>query len=343
MRAEPIPSRLYAQTVIEHERRLPSPGEVLVKVGDVVQSDAMIARGAVSGALRVIDAAEALGIRRERLSLCLRVEVGQDVASGQTLAASGFMGWRTVRAPVTGRVSHIVGGRIFVQETERTLELPAFLPGEVSRVLPGVGAVIRSTVARLLGVWGSGGDAYGPLTVRCESAGEPLNWTRVDLTCRGRIVVAGQCLDSRALLRAARFRAAGLVLGGLAEHLRARAAQLDLAVVVTDGLGVIPMAGPMWELLVAHDGDAALVVGGHDGAQPALNIPLPAGADAAHVSVERPLAAGDYVRIARPPFLGALGWVVTLQDENAGETSAQVRLERGEVVTVPYRNLERLG
>jgi len=117
MKAEPVASRLYTQTVVEHERRLPAPGQVLVGAGDQVQSDDVIARASEQGPLRIVDAAEALGVARERLPRYLRVQVGQVIEAGQALAAGGFMGWRTVRAPVSGRVAALTAGRILIEET----------------------------------------------------------------------------------------------------------------------------------------------------------------------------------------------------------------------------------
>jgi len=342
MKAEPIASRLYTQTVLEHERRLPEAGQVLVSAGSRVRSDDIIARCERPGSLRVIDAAAALGVARDRLSPCLRVTVGQEVQAGQIVAASGFMGWRTVRAPVAGRIAQITTGRIFVEELRRSIDLRANLPGQVLRVLPGYGAVIQATVSRVVGLWGSSGESCGPLALRTATAAETLNWIGIDLGCRGTIVVGGQCLDRRVLLRAARFRAAGLVVGGLAEHLRGKAQELGLLVVVTDALGAVPMAGPIFELLAKHDGREALLTGcGGREVLPALSIPLDATRGPVNVAPERMLAAGDRVRLTRAPYLGLTGWVQEVLEQD-GETWVEVTLERGQSATVAYQNLERL-
>ena len=345
MRAEPLASRLYVQTVLEYERCLPDTGEVLVAPGCWVKSDDIIARGERPGAVRVIDAARELAIACDRLPAYLRVRVGQEVQANQVLAASGFMGWRTVRSPVAGRVARIATGRIFAEEPAQPVELRALLPGQVIRILPGRGAVIRAVVSRVVGTWGTGSECYGPLVLRSEAAGAPLRWTSVDLACRGKIVVGGQCLDRRALLRAARFRALGLVVGGLAEHLRALAEELGLTIMVTDALGAMPMAGPIFDLLAQHDGRDGLLLGGageHGRAMPALNIPLESVQGPINVAPERPLAVGDRVRVTRAPYLGATGWVEALVEQE-GEPWVRVRLDRGLTSMINYRNLERLG
>ena len=345
MTIEPVASRLFTQTVIEHERTLSGSGEVLVSVGQWVQSDDVIARGLERGGLRVVDAAQALGVACHRLGRYLRVAVGQEVRAKEVLAADGFMGWRTVRTPVAGRVAEIASGRIFIQELERQSDLRALLPGQVVRILPGRGAVIRATVSRVVGIWGTGGDCFQPLVLLSPGPADPLHWTGIDDTCRGKIVAGGQCLDGRVLQRAAELEVQGLVVGGLAEHLRARAEELGLVVVVTDALGAVPMAGPVFELLAQHDGSPALLTttqGDGPPGLPVLDIPLQAVRGPVNVAPERPLAVGDRVRVTRPPYLGTTGWVQAIVEQD-GEVWVKVNLDRGASAHVAYRNLERLG
>ncbi len=345
MSGEPIACRLFAQTLIEHERRLPEAGEVLVAPGDWVECDDIVARYDRPGPVRVIDAVVDLGIARERLGRALRVSVGQEVEAGQVLAAAGFMGWRTVRSPMAGRVAQIATGRIFVAGPPVTVELQAHLPGQVLRVTPRLAVVIQAAVSRIVGAWGTGGECHGPLVMRSEAASDTLRWIGVDLGCRGKIVVGGQCQDARVLLRAARFRVQGLVVGGLAEHLRPRAAELGLPVMVTDGLGAVPMAAPVFEMVARLEGRVALLSGGreaHAPGVPQLCIPLDAVRGPVNVAPERPLVVGDRVRITRAPHLGATGWVHAFLEED-GENWVKVTLDQGQTATVKYRNLERLG
>jgi len=345
VKAEPIASRLYAQTIVEHERRLPGAGQLLVAVGDQVESRTVVARSEAQGPLRIVDVAEALGIARDRLLRYLRVEVGQEVQAGEVLATGGFMGWRTVTAPVAGCVAGIAAGRVLIEEQAHTIELRANLPGQVIRVLPGQGVVISAVASRIVGAWGSGGEAYGPLVLHSQGPSDTLRWIGIDVACRGRIIVGGRCFDKRVLLRAARLRALGLVVGGLAEHLRAAALELGLIVIVTDGIGAVPMAEPIFELLAQHEGRDGLLIGGRSESVarlPQVAIPLDAVRGPLHVAPERPLVVGDRVRLTRAPYLGAVGQVLAVIEEE-GEAWARVSLDGSEPVVVAYRNLERLG
>ncbi len=345
MNAEPMTSRLYPQTIVEHERSLPGEAQVLVSAGAWVQANDVVVRGQEPPSVRVIDAAQALAIACDDLPDCLLVTTGQEVHAGQALAATGFMGWRIVRAPVAGRVAEIAAGRIFIEEPPRPIELRTYLPGQVTRVLPNRGAVIRAAVSRIVGIWGVGGECYGPLLLRTQAPTQTLQWTSVDGGCRGKIVVGGLCLDTRVLLRAARVGALGLIVGSLAEHLRARAEELGLVVMVTDALGAVPMAAPVFDLLAHNEGREGLLASGRTSPTPvlpALNIPLADLEGPVDAPAERPLAVGDRVRLTRAPHLGAMGCVQALVEQD-GRTWVKVRLDQGRATLVPYRNLERLG
>ena len=140
------------------------------------------------------------------------------------------------------------------------------------------------------------------------------------------------------------FRSLGLVVGGLAEHLRLRAQELGLVVLVTDGLGAVPMAAPVFELLRRHAGRHGLLLGGLDGARrdpPALYIPLD-GVQSSATPAPRPLAVGDRVRVTGQPHLGATGLVRALHEQE-NDCQVEVALDDGPPAMVAYRNLERLG
>ncbi len=71
-------------------------------------------------------------------------------------------------------------------------------------------------------------------------------------------------------------------------------------------------------------------------------VPLDGVRGPVHMSPDRPLAVGDRVRVTRAPYLGAIGYVQTVV-EDEGEAWARIRLEGAETVAVAYRNLERLS
>ncbi len=104
------------------------------------------------------------------------------------------------------------------------------------------------------------------------------------------------------------------------------------------------MAGPVFELLARHEGNEGLLNGGQGGrgaGLPSLSIPLTVIQGPVNVAPERSLATGDRVRVTRPPYLGATGWVRAVLEQD-GETWVKVSLDQGPTTLVAYRNLERL-
>jgi hypothetical protein len=57
----PVESRITALTTIRRERLLPTPGQVLVEVGEMVGAADVVARCQLPGEVRVIDISRALG------------------------------------------------------------------------------------------------------------------------------------------------------------------------------------------------------------------------------------------------------------------------------------------
>src|SRR5688572_16584209 len=90
---------------VRRARRVPTGGEALVGVGEIVEADTPVARGWRSGRATAIDVAGALGIGLERegeVGRHLARSAGDEVAEGETLAerrALGGLQRRTVRVP----------------------------------------------------------------------------------------------------------------------------------------------------------------------------------------------------------------------------------------------------
>jgi hypothetical protein len=259
-----------------------------------------------------------------------------------------------------------VDGRLFLRQTPEPYRLCACMPGQIietyahsSAAGSADGAAIGAVGALVRGVWGAGGHGRGAVAMMVASPGDVLTWEMVSLRYRGAILVGGMLDDARVLYRASRFRIAGLVVGSITAGLVPISRQLGLPIVVTEGMGRLPLARPIYELLLGHHGHAAVLSGGSDaggaynagGASSAeLIVPL-AGQpvpDTRALVLAHPLEIGSLVRLARPPYLGLVGRVIQLpatpQETAIGTRAlgAQVRLADGRQVFVPYVNLELL-
>ncbi|MFH1084624.1 MAG: hypothetical protein V1772_02510 [Chloroflexota bacterium] len=347
-------ARFVPITQIVRRRLLPTAGRVVVKVGDRVQPDDIVAQATVVGQLAVLDLASALGVSAEAAERFVQVAPGTQVEAGALLASrrSLWRGHREVRAPLSGVAERVEDGYLFVRQQPQPYHLRAALPGVVVEQYPHRGVAIAATGALVRGIWGSGHEHQGILATMVASPAEELTWERVGLRYRGTIIVGGILEDPRVLLRARQFRLVGIVVGSMLPNLHSLCQRLGLAVMVTEGMGRIPMAEPVFELLRACHGRTAMLAGPESpgGMGPELIVPLPAEADENPVNVAvQPVQVGTRVRLTRAPYVGVVGEVVTLPSapqETVLGTHAEgalVRLPEGRRVFVPLVNMEPLG
>jgi hypothetical protein len=356
-----LETRFALSTQLVRRQLLPKPGEVLVRVGDRVQVNDLLAEAPREGQLHIIDLAQPLGVSVRALARYTRVTEGQQVAQGTPLASIHWprLTKRAVLAPCAGTVQAIVDGRLFLRQSPEPYRLRAYLPGQVIETYPHRGVAIGAVGALVRGIWGSGGRRQGALVVMVSAPGDVLTWEMVSLRYRGTILVGGILDDARVLYRASRFRLNGLIVGSITAGLRTLCERLSLPVVVTEGMGRVPLARPVYELLLAHHSHAAVISGASEDGQSGPEVIIPLSGSAASGSetvpaaralvVAHPLEVGALVRLTRPPYLGLIGRVILLpttpQETAIGTRAlgAQVRLADGRQVFAPYVNLELLG
>jgi hypothetical protein len=280
----------------------------------------------------------------------VRVSSGQTVEQGTVLAGVRQYGVfrKQVRAPFAGVIKRIEEGYLFMRSDPQITPLRAYVPGEIVEHYPHRGVAVRATGAYVRGVWGCGPEAEGMLATMVAGAHEPLTWERVSLRYRGAIIVGGVLEDARALYRANQFGLHGIIVGSVLPELRPVCEEIGIPIVVTEGMGRIPMAGPVFDLLQSYHGRAAVLAGAtlSDGAE--VFIPLRSGITTAVMVPSRAVEMGMRVRITRPPYLGTIGQVVeqpSAPQETAIGTEtegAEVRMADGQRVFVPYVNMEPL-
>lgn len=330
-----------------HRRTIPSESTILVQVGDYVSAGDALAQSVAPGRLHLVDALAALGVSARRLADTWQVGEGDAVSEGDTLAR---VRRRICAAPVDGVVQGIVGNTLYLRATDTERKVCALVPGRVSAIEVGRSVTIAGSGARLAGVWGCGGDGQGMLVVPTSEAAEPLGWGSVTRRNRGDVLAAGLLEDGRALRRAAQFGVVGILAGSMNPELAPLAQKLGLTVVLTEGLGAIPLCAEAHGLLRAHQGRRAALSGGETMpvGQPELILPWPGKPMTAPPSVTELRSVGSKVRLTRAPYLGSTGAIVSIpvqpQRTTAGAFTegAVVTLENGQRVFVPWVNLELL-
>ena len=341
--------RFSALTGIVRRRLLPVPGEVLVRVGDRVRPSDVVAQAEIEGELLALDVARALGIGVGRASRCISVTEGQAIWPSTVLAHTRRFGIRRreVTAPFAGVVQVVDEGHVLLRRNPRMFSLRAYVPGEVIEECPHRGVTVRAVGSLVRGIWGSGDEREGVLATMVPGPRDVLTWERVGLRYRGAILVGGILDDPRVLYRARQFRLSGLILGGMAPGLRPLCETLPLTVVVTEGMGRLSMAEPIFELLRSHHGRPAVLSGANGVTGPEVIVPLKADVPSGVFAVTGP-QVGMRVRLTRPPYLGIIGRILRLPDEPQ-ETSigtkvegAEARLPDGHRIFVALENMELL-
>src|SRR5574341_2008857 len=102
--------RVTERTTLRKRRILPIPGEVLVRAGDRVGSDTVIARTLLPGRVHLVNVVNQLGIVPGEIRRFMRVREGGRVERGDSLAENRpLIRWFQARvpSPVSGTLESV--------------------------------------------------------------------------------------------------------------------------------------------------------------------------------------------------------------------------------------------
>ncbi len=366
--------RVTHDTVVRRERRLPLRGDVLVVAGETVGPDSIVARAELPGNVQTVNLASRLGVDPAQVVGTLVTPIGTAVKKGDVIAvAKAMFGLMKHQAesPADGVLESVspVTGQLLLREPPIPVEVTAYLHGVVADVLPGEGVVVESRGALVQGIFGVGGETFGPLVVVTPGPGDALESSHLRSEHRGAVVVGGRHVSYATVLRARELGVAALIVGGFDDHDLRQLLGRDLGVaitgqedigltlVLTEGFGHIAMAERTWDLLGANHGRIASVSGATQiragVLRPEIFIPgqhaTTSGGPAPFMD-SGSLELGSVVRVIRQPWFGRLGSVVELPAElRALDTEAMVRVlvvefaDDGTRAVVPRANVERLA
>ena len=352
---------LIAGAMARIERRLPYPGAVVVRIGQRVEPDEVVAWAYVPGTPQIVNLARALMVAPSRIERAMRREVGNKVAQGEVLASTGVLGGRRCLAPVGGVIAAVDGetGYVTIVPDPVHLELQATVRGVVMDVLPNEGVRIETPAAQVYGVFGMGQERAGVLRLLVTDPSEPILPEMVDARSAYAIVIGGSGITAAALRRAAPEQVRGVIVGGIDEaELRAFAGlespaewragvrswrvpaaspKDQLTLVVTEGFGARPMSPPLFELLAMHDRQEALVEGQTQLAGPLRRprVVIPLSPRTAGIQLEPPQPAirpGALVRLLDHDHMGQVGRVRSVSAAPRRLPSSRVRVATVEVL-----------
>jgi hypothetical protein len=357
--------------LLRKERRLPLPGTVMVKEGDQVNADQVVAKTDLPGNVQPINVANLLSIEPVDIKEFMLKEEGDAIEKDEPLARSaGFFGMfkNTYKSSVSGTVESIsdVTGQVLIREAPIPVEVQAYIDGVVTEVFPNEGVAVETTASFIQGIFGLGGEAYGELAMACSGPDEVLTEAGIDEGCRGKVLVGGSLIELTALRKAVKLGAKGVVVGGFNNQDVKEILGYDLGVaitgaedmgttlMITEGFGKIRMADRTFQLLKSLEGKRASINGATQiragVIRPEVVIPLQKAIDKKEMQEKRAasegLVIGSQVRLIRQPYFGMVAEVTDLpaplqELPTEGKVRVlEVKLESGDKVLMPRANVE---
>ena len=349
-------------------RLLPIPGNVLVKSGELVDARHVVAETFMPGDITPLNLAKLLSMPPGDVPECMLKKEGDPIDAGEAIARTkGIFGkFKTeYKSETAGTIESIsaVTGQVIVRGAPLPVQVKAYLTGRVAEVIPGEGCAIEADVTFVQGIFGIGGETYGPIRMACKRHDQELTDDLITADMNGCVVIGGARVTVQAIEKARKVGAAAVIAGGLDDaDLEAflgynlgvaitGSERVGLTVVITEGFGEIAMARRSFDLLASRQGDDAAVNGTTQiragVMRPEIVIPLKTDRRGdAPIVVEGRLAIGAPVRVIRDPYFGEIGRVTGLPPEprtlESGSKARvlEVTFDSGEGVIIPRANVE---
>ncbi|MDP2173060.1 MAG: hypothetical protein Q8M98_06505 [Candidatus Cloacimonadaceae bacterium] len=357
--------------ILKKERILPLKGQVLVKKGDMVKAETVIAETLLPGKVIPFNLANKLGVTPSQLVNYIKIKPGQQISKDTILAENkGLFGlgiFKTeVRSPCDGEVENIsaVTGQILLREPRIPVQVKAFMDGFITEVIPDEGVVIENKSAYIQGIFGIGGETIGELKFMALTPDDELSPAKIDDSCRDKIIVAGAFISYLTIDVAIKHGVKAIITGGIDDQDIKKMLGYDigvaitghenigLTIVCTEGFGKITMAQKTFDLLKSLDGKKTSIHGKTQiragVMRPEIIIPMDFTEDeliAKEASLPI-LEPGTLIRIIRQPNFGKIAKVISLPEElTQVESETWVRIleaefENGTRFRIPRANVE---
>jgi hypothetical protein len=350
-------------------RLLPVPGNVLVKPGDLVDARQVVAETFMPGDITPLNVAKLLSMPPGDVPDCMLRREGDQIRAGEALARTkGIFGrFRTeCKCDCSGTIESIsdVTGQVIVRGAPQPVQVKAYLTGRVVEVLPGEGCAIESDVTFVQGIFGIGGEAFGPVRIACRTHEQEFTDDLITADMKGCVVVGGARVTGQAIARARQVGVAAVVSGGIDDaDLEAflgynlgvaitGSERVGLTLIVTEGFGEIAMARRTFALFVSREGAEAAVNGTTQiragVMRPEIVIPLDRERrdSVSPEALEAALTVGAPIRVIRDPYFGLIGRVTAMPPEpqvlQSGSRARvlEVTFDSGEGAIIPRANVE---
>lgn len=364
-----LPAVLPA-TVAQIERRLPAPGEIKVRMGNRVEPEDLVGKSNVQPLPLLLDIAGTLGVEPRELPRRMKAGLNQHVAFRDVLARKGR---RSILAPTHGTIIEIdkLTGFIRLKPDPVPADITAAVRGYVAALEPDRSVVIETAAAVVQGMLGFGPEQWGLLRLVVTDRHDPITPDMLDARSAYSLVIGGSGITAEALRKAQQEQVKGIIVGSIeARELRDFLGprwtgdwhdmlQHGLllppshdapTLLVTEGVGCVPMSQPIFDLLTRFDRQEALLQGhtqlGLPAQRPRLVIPLqrlPGGEATSPPALT--IQPGAIVRLHTVQQHGLIGKVVAVAPRGrlasgVRTATAMVQIGADERVLVPQAALD---
>ena len=365
--------RIAEKTKVASHRVLPLLGDVVVKKGDVLKAEDVVANTHLPGKVHAINAVNRLGIQPKDLREYILKKEGDPVQKDEPIAETKpwvKMLKAILHSPITGTIESIstVTGQVLLREPPKPIQVHAYIDGTVTEVMEKEGVVMETTASFIQGIFGVGGETVGELAIAVNKPDDVLTADRILPAHKDKIIVGGSFIQHDVIDKAKKAGVRGIIVGGFDDEDLKKLLGYDLGVaitgseeigitlIITEGFGKIQMAQRTFELLKSRAGAKASINGATQiragVVRPEIIIPHTTTGKTSGEELDKPIGRGmeigDQVRIIRAPYFGKIGKIKALPfAPQKIETEATVRILEvefpdGSTAIVPRTNIEMI-
>jgi hypothetical protein len=363
--------KVIEKTIVHKTRRLPLKGNVVVKKGDTVKAEDIVATTNLPGNVVPVNLANMLNIDASEIPELLIKKPGDPIKEGELIAETpGLFGlFKTkAHAPSSGTFESVssITGQAIIREAPIPVSVQAYINGKVDDIIENEGVEIKTAASFIQGIFGIGGEQRGQIHILTKDTDTPITEDLITDNCKGKVLVGGSFLSLKAFKKAERIGAIGVVVGGFNYSDIKKIVGYDIGVaitgqedikttlIVTEGFGEVRMAEQTFKLLSSHEGKMASINGATQiragVIRPEIIIPLEGDVKIKEEKAELfGMDKGTEVRVIRAPYFGMLGEVTELPHElqrlESGSLArvAKVKIyETKKEVLLPRANLEMI-
>jgi hypothetical protein len=337
---------------LRRTRVLPVLGTVMVRQGQKVNADDVIAEAILPTCHEMVDVMKALGLGSPQAAEALiQRKVGEIIGEQDILAETGGLFSHIIRTPAPGKIISIREGKILIQTETEKLSVKALYSGSIAEIVPDRGAVIETSGSLIQAAWGNGKFAVGPLLSKIESRKKAMTAADLEITARGSVIAASFCDNATLLDNAAALPVAGLILGTLPAALIDKALSLPFPVLLIDGFGTTGLNSAAAKYLSLYNNHECYVNAAmqSESASQSPEVLISAAIESADPGKTARATSGQLVRIHAGPLASQTGTIekvipgLTALPNGLRVSAASVIMENKEKKIVPIYNLDGIG